>query len=108
MNCKTEMPWGNMICAFSFKPRNPPTASGLLALWCSVLDNLAPQGSARITVEGDLDPAVAEFATQGPLQIVLPKSYQGEGGQTMGYKAKNKNPTHTKVLRLPAKMQVIF
>ena len=38
----------------------------------------------------------------------LPKSYQGEGGQTMGYKAKNKNPTHTKVLRLPAKMQVIF
>ena len=26
----------------------------------------------------------------------------------MGYKAKNKNPTHTKVLRLPAKMQVIF
>jgi hypothetical protein len=41
------------------------------------LDHLAPQGSACVTIEGDLDPAVAEFATQDPLNVVLAESYQG-------------------------------
>ena len=44
MNCKTEMPWGNMICAFSFKPRNPPTASGLLAIVVQCLGQLGTPG----------------------------------------------------------------
>ena len=70
-------------------------AFGHCGAWgASVLDNLAPQGSARITVEGDLDPAVAEFATQGPLQIVLPKSYQGGRRADHGIQSQKQEP-HT-------------
>ena len=63
-------------------------------LGCQCLGQLGTQGSARITVEGDLDPAVAEFATQGPLQLVLPKSYQGGRRADHGIQRQKQEP-HT-------------